>query len=129
MSEDREDGRQQVEEDTPPLLKRVLFGSIMGIFVMLIEFGGLFGISPSSIWQGLLGILAAGCAFGSILGVASSWLAPEDRFKWFCVCCIAGGAAGTAAWLIVQPDTSIVVVVGANALLATFYYLADYLFS
>jgi hypothetical protein len=35
-----------------------------------------------------------------------------------------GGAAGTAAWMIVQPDTSLVVAVGANALLGGLYYLA-----
>jgi Ni,Fe-hydrogenase III small subunit len=41
---------------------------------------------------------------------------------------IAGGAAGTTAWMIVQPDTSLVVAVGANALLGGLYYLAGLVF-
>jgi Flp pilus assembly protein TadB len=39
-----------------------------------------------------------------------------DRFKEFCVFCLAGGAAGTVAWIILQPDISVVVAVGVNAL-------------
>ena len=61
-----EDSRQQFEVGESPLLKRILFGVFAGIFVTAIEFGGLFGISSSSIWEGMLGILAAGCAFGVI---------------------------------------------------------------
>ena len=94
-----------------------------GIFVTAIEFGGLFGISSSSIWESILGILAAGCAFGVIIGVVPPWVGPEERFKWFYMFAIAGGAAGTTAWMIVQPDTSLVVAVGANALLGGLYYL------
>ena len=86
MSEDREDSRRPFEEGESPLLKPILFGVFAGIFVTAIKFGGLFGISSSSIREGILGILAAGC--------------------------------------VVQPDTSLVVAVGANALLGGLYYLA-----
>jgi hypothetical protein len=91
-----------------------------GIFIIALEFGGLYGISSSSIWESILGILAAGCAFGVVIGVVVPWVGPEDRFKGYCVFAIAGGVAGAAAWLIAWPDTSIVVTVGANAILAFF---------
>ena len=71
MSQDREDSRQQFEEGETPLLKRILFGVFAGIFVTAIEFGGLFGISSSSIWEGMLGILAAGCFRGDHRGCAA----------------------------------------------------------
>jgi hypothetical protein len=89
LSEDRGDSRQQFEEGESPLLKRILFGVIAGIFLTAIEFGGLFGISSSSIREGILGILAAGCAFGVIKGVVPPWVGPEERFKWFCMFAIA----------------------------------------
>jgi hypothetical protein len=56
-----------------------------GIFVTAREFGGLFGISSSSIREGILAILAAGCAFGVIIGIIPLWVGPEERFKWFCI--------------------------------------------
>jgi hypothetical protein len=56
------------------------------------------------------------------------WVGPEEGFKWICMFAIAGGAAGTTAWMIVQPDTSLVVAVGANALLGGLYYLAGLVF-
>jgi hypothetical protein len=128
LSEDREDSRQQFEEGESPLLKRILFGMFAGIFVTAIKFGGLFGISSSSIREGILGILAAGRAFGVIIGVVPPWVGPEERFKWICMFAIAGGAAGTTTWMIVQPDTSLVVAVGANALLGGLYYIAGLIF-
>ena len=63
-----------------------------------------------------------------IIGVVPPWVGPEERFKWFCMFAIAGGAAGTTAWMIVQPDTSLVVAVGAYALLGGLYYLAGLVF-
>jgi hypothetical protein len=63
-----------------------------------------------------------------IIGVVPPWVGQEERFKWFCMFAIAGGAAGTAAWMIVQPDTSLVVAVGANTLLGGLYYLAGLIF-
>jgi len=95
----------------------------VAILVVSLEFGGHFGISPNSVWQSLLGILAAGCTFGIFIGVVLPCVAPDERFKQFCVCTLAGGAAGTVAWLIAQPDTSIAVAVGANALLGALFYL------
>jgi hypothetical protein len=121
LSEDQEDGRQQVEEDPPHLLKRALIGAIAGIFVFVLS-GGLLGTSVS-IWEGILGTLGAGGTFGSILVVGSSWLTPEDRFKWFSLSCIAGGAAGTAGWLIAQPSSSMVLTIGSGVLLGALFYL------
>jgi hypothetical protein len=63
-----------------------------------------------------------------IIGVVPPWVGPEEQFKWFYMFAMAGGAAGTAAWMIVQPDTSLVVAVGANALLGGLYYLASFIF-
>jgi hypothetical protein len=118
LSEDREDNHQQVEEDPPHLLKRALIGAIAGIFVFLLS-GGLLGTSVS-IWEGILGTLAAGGTFGSVLVMASSWLAEEDRFKWFCLSCIAGGTAG---WLIAQPS-SLTLTIGGGVLLGALLYLS-----
>jgi hypothetical protein len=63
-----------------------------------------------------------------IIGVVPPWVGPEERFKWICIFVIAGGAAGTTAWMIVQPDTSLVVTVGTNALLGDLHYLAGLVF-
>ena len=67
LSEDREDSPKPVEEDAPTLLKRVLFGVLVGTFVTFLEFAaGLPGLSSAgSLWNGVLGILAAGSAFGT----------------------------------------------------------------
>ena len=114
MSEDRQDSPKPVEGDPPPLLKRLLFGAIAGVVVMVLG-GGLLGTSVS-IWEGILGTLAAGCTFGVITVVGGPWAAP-DRFKEFCVGCIAGGAAGTAGWLIAQPSSPILLTIGSGVLL------------
>ena len=114
MSEDREDSVRPVEGDPPPLLKRLLFGAIASVVVMVLD-GGLLGTSVS-IWEGILGTLAAGSTFGVITGVVGPWAAP-DRFKEFCVGCIAGGAAGTAGWLIVQPSSPMLLTIGSGVLL------------
>ena len=79
--------------------------------------------APTQSNIGLLSVIAMGGTFGSLLGVASSWLEPEDRFKWFCACCIAGGSAGGVSWLI-EPSASLDVVVGAGVLLGAIFYLA-----
>src|SRR5215212_7600920 len=102
LSEDREYSVRPVEGETPPLLRRLLFGAIAGAVVMVLG-GGLLGTSVS-IWEGILGTLAAGCTFGLITVVVGPWAAP-DRLKEFCVGSIAGGAAGTAGWLIAQPSS------------------------
>ncbi len=128
MSEDRDDSPKPVG-DPPPLLKRLLFGVFAGVLMITLVFGGLFGISSSSIWESILGILGAGCAFGVVTAVVVPWVGPEEHFKWYCVFAIAGGTAGGVAWLIARPDTSIVVAVVANALLAFLYSLAEDLFS
>jgi hypothetical protein len=70
-----------------------------------------------------------GCAFGVVIAVGMLWMGPEGRFKNYLVFAIAGGAAGGVVWLIAQPDTSVVVAVGANALLAFLYPLVEDLFS
>ena len=115
MSEDREDSVRPVEEgDPPPLLKRLLFGAVAGVVVMVLG-GGLIGTSVS-IWEGILGTLAAGCTFGVITVVVGPWAAPE-RYKEFCVGCIAGGAAGTAGWLIAQPSSPMLLTLGSGVLL------------
>jgi hypothetical protein len=120
LSEDREDGSQQPHGDENPLLKRALIGAIMGIFVMVLG-GGLIGTSVS-IWEGILGTLAAGCTFGVITGVALPWVAP-NRIMGFCVCVMVGGAAGTAGWLIAQPGSPAVVTIGGGVLLGALLYL------
>ena len=114
MSEEREDSVRPVEGETPPLLKRLLFGAIAGVLVMVLG-GGLIGTSVS-IWEGILGTLAAGCTLGVITVVVGPWAAPE-RFKEFCVGCIAGGAAGTAGWLIAQPSSPMLFTLGSGVLL------------
>ena len=114
MSEDREDSVRPVGGDPPPLLKRLLFGAIAGVVVMVLG-GGLLGTSVS-IWEGILGTLAAGCTFGVITVVVGSWAAP-DRFKEFFVSSIAGGAAGTAGWLIAQPSSLMLLTIGSGVLL------------
>ena len=48
-----------------------------------------------------------------------------DHFKGFCIFLLAGGAAGTAAWMIVQPETSLLVAVGASALFSGLYFLVS----
>jgi hypothetical protein len=99
--------------------------------IVSLEFGGLFGvfgsalgISSISIWQSLLTIVAGG-AFGVVLGFAWYWVGGLDHFKGFCIFLLAGGAAGTAAWMIVQPDTSLLVAVGASALFSGLYFLVS----
>ena len=114
MSEDREDSARSVEGETPPLLKRLLFGAIAGVVVMVLG-GGLIGTSVS-IWEGTLGTLAAGCTLGVITVVVGPWAA-QDRLKEFCVGCIAGGAAGTAGWLIAQPSSPMLLTLGSGVLL------------
>ena len=114
MSEDREDSVRPVEGETPPLLKRLLFGAVAGVVVMVLG-GGLIWTSVS-IWEGILGTLAAGCTFGVITVVVGPWAAP-DRFKEFCVGSIAGGAAGTAGWLIAQPSSPMLLTLGSGVLL------------
>jgi drug/metabolite transporter (DMT)-like permease len=114
LSEDREDSVRLVEGDPPPLLKRLLFGAIAGVVVMVLG-GGLFGTSVS-IREGILGTLAAGCTFGVITVVVGPWAAP-DRFKEFCVGSIAGAAAGTAGWLIAQPSSPLILTIGSGVLL------------
>jgi drug/metabolite transporter (DMT)-like permease len=114
LSEDRQDSPKPVEGDPPPLLRRLLFGAIAGVVVMGLG-GGLLGTSVS-IWEGILGTLAAGCTFGLITVVAGPWAAP-DRFKEFCVGSIAGGAAGTAGWLIAQPSSPMLLIIGSGVLL------------
>jgi hypothetical protein len=63
-----------------------------------------------------------------IIGVLVPRVGPEYRLNWFCVFAVAGGAAGAAAWLLAQPDTSVFVAVGVNALLFGLYYLAGLIF-
>jgi hypothetical protein len=123
LSEDRGDTHLQAQQDDTPLLKRVLIGAIMGAFLAVLEFGFPAGFSSGSILMVLLSVIALGGTFGSLLGVASCWLEPEDRFKWFYACCIAGGSAGGVSWLI-EPSASLVVVVGAGVLLGAIFYLA-----
>ena len=130
MREDQEDSRQQVEGDEPSLLKSLMLGVFAGNVIVSLEFGGLFGVfgsalgvSSISIWQSLLTIVAGGCAFGVVLGIAWYWVGGLDNFKGFCFFLLAGGAAGTAAWMIVQPETSLLVAVGVSALFSGLYFL------
>jgi hypothetical protein len=113
----------------PRLLRCLLFGFFAGNVIVFLELGGLFvggfGITSISIWEGLLAAVAGGCAFGVVLGFASYWMAGWDHFKMFCLFVLAGGVAGTAAWMIAQPDTSIIVAIGANAILSGLYYLVS----
>ena len=120
MSEDREDSVRPVEGDSLPLLKRFLFGAIAGVVVMVLG-GGLLGTSVS-IWEGILGTLAAGCTLGVITVVVGPWAA-QDRIREFCVGCIAGGAAGTAGWLIAQPSSPMLLTIGSGVLLGALLYL------
>jgi hypothetical protein len=136
LSEDREDSPKPVEEEPPTLLKRLLIGLFAGNLLVFVEFGGLFGllgiglfgIPSMSIWESLLALVGAGCACGVVIGFVLPLVKGEDRFKEFCVFCLAGGAAGTVAWIILQPDISVVVAVGANALFFGLYYLAGLIF-
>jgi drug/metabolite transporter (DMT)-like permease len=94
LSEDRGDS-PRLAGDHPPLLKRLLFGGFAGVLIIALErFGGLFRISSSSLWKGILAIVAGGCAFGVVLVVVVPWVSPEDRLKGYCLAAIAGGAAG-----------------------------------
>ena len=128
MSEDRGDGPRPAG-DTPTLLQRLLLGFFAGVLIVTLAFFGLIGIPYSSLWEAILAILGAGCAFGVVLAVAMPWISPEGRFKNYLVFAIAGGVAGGVAWLIARPDTSIVVAAGANALLAFLAPLVEDLFS
>jgi hypothetical protein len=75
LSEDREDGHRQVEQEIPTILQRLLLGAILCILVTSFEFAGLPWLSSAgSIWKSVPGIPAAAVAFGAILGVAPSWL-------------------------------------------------------
>src|SRR5215203_264717 len=124
LSEDREDSPKPAEEDPPTLLKRLLIGVFAGNILVFVEFGGLFlllqigllGIPSMPIWESLLAMVGAGCACGVVLGFVLPLVKGEERLKQFCVFCLAGGAAGTIAWITLQPDISVFVAVGANAL-------------
>lgn len=131
MSEDRKDSPRPVEEVPPTLLTRLLIGLFAGNLLVFVEFGGLLGFGPfgsRSIWESLVALVGAGCACGVVMGFVLPLVKGEDRLKEFCAFCLAGGAAGTAAWIILQPDISIIVAVGVNVLLFGLYYVAGLIF-
>ena len=75
-------------------------------------------------WHAALAALAASAVFGSIIGVAGVWVAP-NRFKEALLGCFAGGVAGVVWWLIVQPGASVVVPVVVVALYGTLFALFE----
>jgi hypothetical protein len=88
LSEDREDGHRQVEQEIPTILQRLLLGAILGILVTSFEFAGLPWLSSAgSIWKRTRYPRCGGRLRSYLGGGPVLVVAVEDRFGWFCIFC------------------------------------------
>ena len=122
MDEEREDRLEPQGAPTGPI-KRALIGALACAILGFLYFG-VWALAFGPNWHAALAALAASAVFGSIVGVAGVWVAP-NRFKEALLGCFAGGVAGVVWWLIVQPGASVVVAVVVVALYGTLFALFE----
>ena len=122
MDEERED-RLEREGAPTDLIKRALIGALACAILGFLYFG-VWALALWPDWHAALAALAASAVFGSIIGVAAVWVAP-NRFNEALLGCFAGGMAGVVWWLIVQPGASVAIAVGVGALYGTLFALFE----
>ena len=122
--DEKPEDRLEREAAPTDLIKRALIGAL-GCAILGFLYFGVWALAFGLNWHAALAALAASAVFGSIVGVAGVWVAP-NRFKEALLGCFAGGVAGVVWWLIAQPGTStgsIALAVGVSALLGALFAL------
>ena len=123
VDEEREEDSLEPQESPTGPIKRALIGALACAILGFVYFG-VWALVLGPDWHAALAALAASAVFGSIIGVAGVWVAP-NRFNEALLGCFAGGMAGVVWWLIMQPGASVAIAVGVGALYRTLFVLFE----